>query len=348
MRTYGVNGFKSYIRNHISLGCLFSSLVASKPDLFRIVAPPAFALVVISIVPRVPVLLWKVMTKKAGELKLSEAHNVCSSCYPKVQPAALWRYPAGQDDKTSTVALSNGQAHADGNSLANGHPHTNGEFLTNGHAHTNEETLTDGHTPANGEVLKDTEAKQEKERRPRIRSQTDVNAAQKREAHINAVNGINGVSGAHTPNVSNGVNGANGTNGINGVNSVNGVHKTNGLLDANESVTNGKEPQIKTPPPTTSSGVPPVSNNKSLSPKANTIDSPRSCAEDWLTEYTNVLAKAVYERVNRQGEIMLTSTVIGGLFVIRVNTANPKIEERHVRRAFEILVEAAEEVVMDG
>lgn len=50
MRTYGLNGFKAYIRNHIVCADLFSSLVASRPDLFKIVTTPAFALTALQIV----------------------------------------------------------------------------------------------------------------------------------------------------------------------------------------------------------------------------------------------------------------------------------------------------------
>ena len=51
MRTYGLNGFKAYIRNHIDCADLFSSLVASRPDLFKIITAPAFALTALQIVP---------------------------------------------------------------------------------------------------------------------------------------------------------------------------------------------------------------------------------------------------------------------------------------------------------
>jgi len=52
MRTYGVQGLRAHIRNHIKLGELFHSLVRSKPDLFRVLTPPAFALTVLTVVPR--------------------------------------------------------------------------------------------------------------------------------------------------------------------------------------------------------------------------------------------------------------------------------------------------------
>ena len=67
--------------------------------------------------------------------------------------------------------------------------------------------------------------------------------------------------------------------------------------------------------------------------------------ENWITEYGNMITKEICDLINRQGEIMLTSTVVGGSFVIRVNGANPNTEEKHLRNAFEILVKTAEEVL---
>ena len=61
-------------------------------------------------------------------------------------------------------------------------------------------------------------------------------------------------------------------------------------------------------------------------------------------EAENALTKKVYELVNSRGEIFVTSTVLDGLYVIRVVSANEMAEEKYVRRAFEILVEVAEEV----
>ena len=56
------------------------------------------------------------------------------------------------------------------------------------------------------------------------------------------------------------------------------------------------------------------------------------------------LTKEVYELVNKRGEIYITSSVVSGVYVIRVVSANPLAEEKNLRRAFEILVETAEEV----
>lgn len=57
------------------------------------------------------------------------------------------------------------------------------------------------------------------------------------------------------------------------------------------------------------------------------------------------VTKEVYERVNSRGEIFLTSGVIDGTYAIRVVAGSPMVEEEHVRRAFDILVETAEEVL---
>jgi aromatic-L-amino-acid/L-tryptophan decarboxylase len=59
----------------------------------------------------------------------------------------------------------------------------------------------------------------------------------------------------------------------------------------------------------------------------------------------NKLTQAVYELVNTKGEIFLTSSVIGGVYAIRVVNASPSADEKHMRRAFDILVAAAEEVL---
>jgi aromatic-L-amino-acid decarboxylase len=57
------------------------------------------------------------------------------------------------------------------------------------------------------------------------------------------------------------------------------------------------------------------------------------------------LSKKVYELINSRGEIFITSTVIAGIYVIRVVSANPMAEEPYVRNAFDILVRTTEEVL---
>ena len=51
LRTYGVQGLASSIRNHVELGEMFGRWIASRPDLFRILTGPAFALTTFYIVP---------------------------------------------------------------------------------------------------------------------------------------------------------------------------------------------------------------------------------------------------------------------------------------------------------
>lgn len=62
-------------------------------------------------------------------------------------------------------------------------------------------------------------------------------------------------------------------------------------------------------------------------------------------EVADGITKRVYELINSRGEIFITSTVIDGVYVIRVVSANPLAEEKYVRNAFDILVRTTEEVL---
>lgn len=62
-------------------------------------------------------------------------------------------------------------------------------------------------------------------------------------------------------------------------------------------------------------------------------------------EVSHDLTKEVYERINAAGEIFITSSVIAGIYVIRVVGASPTVEEKHLRRAFDILVTTTEAVL---
>ena len=59
----------------------------------------------------------------------------------------------------------------------------------------------------------------------------------------------------------------------------------------------------------------------------------------------NGVTKEVYELINARGQIFLTSGVVNGVYAIRVVSANPKTEEKFIRRAFDIIVQTAEEVL---
>ena len=66
---------------------------------------------------------------------------------------------------------------------------------------------------------------------------------------------------------------------------------------------------------------------------------------DKQLDEANLLTKEVYELVNSRGEIFITSSVVNGVYAIRVVSANPMAEEKYIRRAFDILVRTAEEVL---
>lgn len=59
-------------------------------------------------------------------------------------------------------------------------------------------------------------------------------------------------------------------------------------------------------------------------------------------EEINVRTERVYESINAAGEFYLTATVVNDKWAIRVCTAVTKVQEEHVQRIFEILVETAE------
>lgn len=63
-----------------------------------------------------------------------------------------------------------------------------------------------------------------------------------------------------------------------------------------------------------------------------------------LTE-ANAITKEVYERINAGGEIFLTSTMIKDVYAIRVVSANEQTDEKHMRKAFDILVRTTEDIL---
>ena len=59
----------------------------------------------------------------------------------------------------------------------------------------------------------------------------------------------------------------------------------------------------------------------------------------------NEVTKEVFEVIDQQKEFFLTSTVVGGLYAIRVISANPLAEEKYVREVFDVLVRTAEAIL---
>ncbi|KAL8764086.1 MAG: hypothetical protein Q9194_007178, partial [Teloschistes cf. exilis] len=80
-----------------------------------------------------------------------------------------------------------------------------------------------------------------------------------------------------------------------------------------------------------------------MTPPAFALTVLRVRSESGDSEEANRLTRAVYESINKANEVMLTSTVIGGDFVIRVVGANPNTNMAALQRAFDILVSATEE-----
>ncbi|KAK5687354.1 hypothetical protein LTS10_001492 [Elasticomyces elasticus] len=52
VRTWGVEGLQQHIRHHLKLADLFAGLVKGRSDIFRILTPPKFALVVLMVKPK--------------------------------------------------------------------------------------------------------------------------------------------------------------------------------------------------------------------------------------------------------------------------------------------------------
>ncbi|KAF2123179.1 pyridoxal-dependent decarboxylase conserved domain-containing protein [Lophiotrema nucula] len=67
-------------------------------------------------------------------------------------------------------------------------------------------------------------------------------------------------------------------------------------------------------------------------------------AEARYREDANQVTKAVFERVNSEGEFFLTPTVVSGIYIIRVVSATLNAEEKWLKRVFDVLVKAAEEI----
>lgn len=82
-------------------------------------------------------------------------------------------------------------------------------------------------------------------------------------------------------------------------------------------------------------------------------DQPNPSHETYLNDFTpsaeaqyhedmSQKTKEVYEQINSRGEFFLTSTVICGIYVIRVVSATTLSEEKYMKQVFDALVEVAE------
>ena len=71
----------------------------------------------------------------------------------------------------------------------------------------------------------------------------------------------------------------------------------------------------------------------------------RPQVSDEVLKEANEVTKEVFEIIDAQKEFFLTSTVVGGVYAIRVVSANPLAQEKYVREVFDVLVRRAEDVL---
>ncbi|KAK3683105.1 hypothetical protein LTR37_020566 [Vermiconidia calcicola] len=69
-------------------------------------------------------------------------------------------------------------------------------------------------------------------------------------------------------------------------------------------------------------------------------------AERAELEQANEITKEVFEIIERKKEFFLTSTLVGAVYAIRVVSTNPLAEEQYLRQIFDVLVDAAEGVLL--
>lgn len=289
------------------MGEVFASLVASRPDLFKIVAQPAYALTVISIVPRIPAVLRRLLDAKAKEATQSRVNKD-----PGLQERNGGTERHDTNGDSDSVMPANGEPMANGNGVSNSGitRSANGYSTANGISSPLKElgSLTDG-VPYPNHL---------------------TNGHSEPKSNGNALN--DGYQKSHTIGDS-----------TSKATYTNGKAMPNGFANkmANGHATIDEVPHVKYDP--ASSLLSPSTHTKS--PHSSSVSKADDAIDVWLTEYADMATKEVYDLVNRRGEILLTSTVIGGRFVIRINGANPKTEEKYMRKAFEILVRTAEEVL---
>lgn len=60
---------------------------------------------------------------------------------------------------------------------------------------------------------------------------------------------------------------------------------------------------------------------------------------------SNSLTEKVFTMISSEKEYFLTSTAVGGLYAIRVVSANQAAEETYVRRVFELITSLAEKYI---
>lgn len=314
MRVYGTEGLKSHIRGHVKLGEIFHSLVASRPDLFKVLSTPAFALTVFNIVP-CAVSAPKAMINNNSLVNVDgDCEHDLPSSLSKMTTNAIMLNGSNKHQENGDLTEVESEAATNGNGLTktanpsasiviNGslkdqalensvQPAAETETAPKGNSMNKTVTFKIDNNPGRERLTDEIPTKKTIAMREISSSSTLVNGTPKPQARENGVPAPAESSSA-----------------------------TNASLPAREAT------------PSPSSSKPPLS-------------SPLIPSTDLAA--TNALTKQVYELINSRGEIYLTSTLLDDVYAIRVVSANPKADEMHVRRAFEILVAVAEEVRSAG
>ena len=91
---------------------------------------------------------------------------------------------------------------------------------------------------------------------------------------------------------------------------------------------------------TAENGVPTATLSESHLADGLATDSAAAFSE----EEANALTRAVYETINAAGKIFITSTVVNGVYAIRVVSANPLADLVHLRAGLDEIVRVSEEV----
>lgn len=95
--------------------------------------------------------------------------------------------------------------------------------------------------------------------------------------------------------------------------------------------------------PAITDGLTTTTSTSDIPPKPT----PTNNDSPFTLNHTNTLTKTVYETINAAGSIFLTSSLVKGIYAIRVVSANERTDETHLRRAFEILVSTTETVLRE-
>lgn len=96
------------------------------------------------------------------------------------------------------------------------------------------------------------------------------------------------------------------------------------------------------PPPSSSSSTTITAEAKEL-PSNHNHNEVGDSSRNALTE-GNALTRTIYEAVNAAGKIFITSTLVNGVYAIRVVSANPLADIAHLRAGFDEIVRVAEDV----